>query len=213
MKNIFSQIIMLIMISINFSSFASVPIVDGSYIVTFKNDAGLVQPPVETNRGKGQIPFGTHSTGQSKSAIATALGTNGEVASIFETINAVHMRMDAKEADRLSRDKRVLSIEQDRVATTQSTQTAPGWGLDRLDQLTPTTDNTYNYSNTGAGQTIYILDSGLTLSNSAVAAEFGGRASVFYDVKVVPVTIVGGMVPRSPVPQPGTQWASQKVPL
>lgn len=35
---------------------------------------------------------------------------------------------------------------------------------------------------TGAGRTIYILDSGLTLSNSSVAAEFGGRASIIYDV-------------------------------
>ncbi len=41
---------------------------------------------------------------------------------------------------------------------------------------------TYVYTNTGAGREIYILDSGLDLSNPTVAAQFGGRASVIWDV-------------------------------
>ncbi len=111
------------------------------------------------------------------------LGTTGEVAAIFETINAVHMKMNAKEADRLSRDKRVLSVNQDTMAKTATTQ-APtyNWGLDRLDSPTPDLNSAYNYVNTGAGRTIYILDSGLALSNPTVAAEFGGRASIIWDV-------------------------------
>lgn len=55
------------------------------------------------------------------------------------------------------------------------------WGLDRLDSATPDRNNAYSYTNTGAGRTIWILDSGLALSNPTVAAEFGGRASIFYD--------------------------------
>ncbi len=50
-----------------------------------------------------------------------------------------------------------------------------------MDEQSPLLDNTYNYVNNGSGRTIYILDSGLDLSKSAVAAEFSGRASVLFD--------------------------------
>lgn len=90
--------------------------------------------------------------------------------------------MDAKEADRLSRDKRVLSVTQSVMPTPYTVQDATyNWGLDRLDSATPDRNNAYSYTNTGAGRTIWILDSGLALSNANVAAEFGGRASIFYD--------------------------------
>lgn len=89
--------------------------------------------------------------------------------------------MDAKEAEKLSKDKRVLRVEQDRTLVAMTTQMTPGWGLDRLDSATPALNSAYSYTNTGAGQTIYILDSGLDLSNPTVAAEFGGRASIIYD--------------------------------
>ncbi len=69
------------------------------------------------------------------------------------------------------------------MAETATTQ-APtyNWGLDRLDSPTPDLNSAYSYVNTGAGRTIYILDSGLALSNPTVAAEFGGRASIIWDV-------------------------------
>ena len=168
-------------ITTSFAAIAGIPVVEGSYIVTFKKDAGLVEPPNEANRGKSPVPFAQHSTGQSKSALAAALGTTGEVASIFETINAVHIKMDAKEADRLRRDKRVLRVDQSIIGTLPATQTNPGWGLDRLDSSTPALNGAYNYQYTGAGRTIYLLDSGLALSNPTVAAEFGGRASIIWD--------------------------------
>jgi len=186
-RRIFISIIMLVMLSTSYLACADIigqsssNAIEGSYIVIFKKDAGLVLPANAANRAKGKVHFGEHSNGQSKNELASMLGTTGEVASIFETINAVHMKMDAKEAERLSRDKRVLSIEQDRTGTIQSSQANPGWGLDRLDSSTPTLDDTYNYSNTGSGRIIYILDSGLALSNPTVAAQFGGRASIVYD--------------------------------
>jgi len=179
---VFIAAIAAITLSTGHSALADVKVIEGSYIVTFKKDAGLIQAPNETNRRKGPVPFGEHSTVQSKTELASTLGTTGEVAAIFETINAVHMKMDAKEAERLSRDDRVLRVRQDTMTTTQTTQVVPNWGLDRLDSPTPDLSGTYNYVNTGAGQTIYILDSGLALSNANVAAEFGGRASIIWDV-------------------------------
>lgn len=168
--------------STSYAAFAGIPVVEDSYIVTFKKDAGLVQPPNEANRGKGNIPFAQHGTGQSKSVLAAALGTKGEVASIFEAINAIHIKTDANEAERLRQDKRVLRVDQSVLGTLPATQVNPGWGLDRLDSFSPALDGTYNYQYTGAGRTIYLLDSGIALSNPAVAAEFGGRASIIWDV-------------------------------
>lgn len=158
--------------------------VEGSYIVTFKKtkewEHPLIEPANENNRG--MTPFGEHSTGQSKEDLAMTLGMKGRVNAIFETINAIHVYTDLEEAHRLSQDERVLRVTQDITTVPMITQNNPGWGLDRLDEQTVVLDTTYNYTNTGAGRTIYILDSGLTLSNTTVAAEFGNRASVIWDV-------------------------------
>ncbi len=166
-----------------------------SYLVTFKEPAKGSLPIVEpldqaiaakAKRGEINIPFGEHTTGQSRQEIAEEIGLNGEVIAIFDAINAIHVKMSAKEAHRLSRDKRVLHIEQDMTTTTSLiTQTNPGWGLDRIDSLTVNLDNAYNYDRTpgtGAGSTIYILDSGLNVTNPNVIAEFGTRATVLWDV-------------------------------
>ena len=112
-----------------------------SYIVTFKEttDADIELPLIEApikRVNQGKIPFGEHSTGQSKEDLAARLELSGEIVSIFETINAVHIKMDSEEAHRLSLDERVLHVEQDMIVTATATQTNPGWGLDRLDELT-----------------------------------------------------------------------------
>lgn len=155
---------------------ASAGVIEGSYIVTFKKDAGMVIPATAENRVKGPIPFGQHSTGQDKRELAVRLGTTGEVALILDAINAVNIKMDAKEAERLRGDKRVLRVTQSVMPTPYAVQDATyNWGLDRFDSKTPDLNNTYSYTNTGAGRTIWILDSGLALSNATVAAEFGGQ--------------------------------------
>ncbi len=92
MRKILLLIISLTIFSTSHSTFANVisqpasHIIEGSYIVTFKKDAGVVLPPNEANRGKDKVPFGEHGTGHSKSGLAATLGTTGEVAAIFETI-------------------------------------------------------------------------------------------------------------------------------
>jgi serine protease len=65
-------------------------------------------------------------------------------------------------------------------------------GLDRLDQTTAITNNQYTYQHTGATKSIWILDTGLTLSNSAVASEFEGRALMVYDFNSVNGVIPDG---------------------
>ncbi len=82
----------------------------------------------------------------------------------------------------LSQDPRVEYVEEDGEASVATTQYNPTWGLDRIDQRDPTPYwayqyAAYNYSNTGAGVNVYVIDSGILITHQ----EFGGRASIAAD--------------------------------
>jgi len=77
----------------------------------------------------------------------------------------------------LLRDARVARVEQDGIATTQTTQSGATWGLDRTDQRALPLSNSYTYTNTGSGVTAYIIDTGILTAHT----EFGGRAVKGYD--------------------------------
>lgn len=166
-------------------------VVPGSFVVTFVPSTTQRRSPVasidEQERALGRRPtppnFGEHSTGQDKAELAKTLGIQrGKVHRIFDAINAVHVLTDDDEAEALRKDPRVLAVEPDRVLAPEATaQVNPGWALDRMDQTSTALNNQYVYSYNGAGQTIYVLDTGLNLGNSRVAAEFGGRATILWD--------------------------------
>ena len=59
---------------------------------------------------------------------------------------------------------------------TQSTQTGATWGIDRIDQRN-NINGTYNFTDTGAGVTAYVLDTGIRTSHT----QFGGRAVAGFD--------------------------------
>jgi len=77
----------------------------------------------------------------------------------------------------LSRDSRVRYIEQDGIAHAIETETSATWGIDRIDQRALPLSSTYTYNATGAGVTVYIIDTGIRFDH----AEFGGRASAGID--------------------------------
>jgi subtilisin family serine protease len=56
--------------------------------------------------------------------------------------------------------------------------TPPDTGLDRIDRRLPPLNQTYTYSETGAGVHVYVIDSGIRVSHS----EFGGRATADFTV-------------------------------
>jgi hypothetical protein len=105
----------------------------------------------------------------------------GQVLHVFKhAIQGFSMRMSEAAALALSRDPRVLFVEEDSEVTLASTQTLPTdgslWGLDRIDQR-DMKDGLYHYERTGAGVNVYVIDSGIRTSH----LEFGGRAAVAFD--------------------------------
>lgn len=63
-----------------------------------------------------------------------------------------------------------------RSATTAASTAVP-WGLDRIDQRARTGNGRYRYDTTGAGVTVFVVDSGIRFSHR----EFGGRAVSGHD--------------------------------
>ena len=160
-------------------------LIPDSYVVTFKQPSVAAQglsmaafaPPAQ-----GQLQAASVASVSAASALRSQLKISGNVRAVFDRINAAHLNISAAEAEKLKSDPRVLRVEQDRSVSVAATQMNPGWALDRMDQNYTYPNNQYNYAFDGTGRTIYILDSGLNLANPTVAAEFGGRAQIIYDV-------------------------------
>jgi len=85
--------------------------------------------------------------------------------------------MSATAAAAIANRPNVRSVEPDGIATISVTQSPATWGLDRIDQRSLPLNNSYVYTQTGAGVTAYIIDTGLRITHN----EFGGRASIGTD--------------------------------
>lgn len=94
------------------------------------------------------------------------------------TVKGFAARLPEAAAAALARNPNVAYVEQDQVVHASSTtQTGATWGLDRSDQRALPLSGTYSYTPTGAGVTVYIIDTGIRFDH----AEFGGRAVSGYD--------------------------------
>jgi subtilisin family serine protease len=95
------------------------------------------------------------------------------------SIKAYATEMTEAEAIRLSEHPSVKYVEEDGVVETQSVQPNAPWGLGRIDQRAGTipSDTNYEYGPTGAGVTVYIIDTGVWTENP----DFNGRAIWGYD--------------------------------
>jgi subtilisin family serine protease len=77
----------------------------------------------------------------------------------------------------LAHNPNVAFVEQDQVMHAFTTEANATWGIDRIDQHNLPLSTTYTYTNTGAGVTAYIIDTGIRFDHS----EFGGRAVSGFD--------------------------------
>jgi subtilisin family serine protease len=128
----------------------------------------------------------TLAPGTAPAQVARLAGSRlgGRVGYVYgAALNGFSVTVPAAVADRLSTLPGVVGVEQDEPVRLSSAQTPVTWGLDRIDQRTALTgddvsNNSYSYSNTGAGVTAYVIDTGIQFDN----LDFEGRASSGYDV-------------------------------
>ena len=92
-------------------------------------------------------------------------------------LNGFAAQLTPGQLNALRQNPNVDYIEQDQVATVDTTQYSAPWGADRIDQRYRPLNGNYIYTKNGAGVYAYIIDSGIQTSHS----DFGGRAVAVYD--------------------------------
>ncbi|MDX9760284.1 MAG: S8 family serine peptidase [Bacteroidota bacterium] len=127
------------------------------YIVVFKESVGNVDQLVdEMTRGNGSTVHYRYR----------------------HTIKGFAATLPPQALEGLRRNPNIASITPDAMMYAVGTQSpVPSWGLDRIDQTTPSLNNSFTYPNDGSGVTVYIIDTGILYGHQ----EFGGRASFGFD--------------------------------
>jgi subtilisin family serine protease len=102
----------------------------------------------------------------------------GHVDHVYTTaLSGFAVTLPTTDAQQLATLPGVAAVEQDAPVQLSDTQSAPTWGLDRIDQRALPLSSTYSYTATGAGVTAYIIDTGIEFAHR----DFGGRAVSGYD--------------------------------
>jgi subtilisin family serine protease len=108
-----------------------------------------------------------------------AAAHGGQVRHVYRhALLGFSVTLPARAAAELERDPRVLRVQEDRIVRPASSDVAPSWGVDRVDQADLPLDGTYGFAASGRGVNIYVLDTGVRATHRELA---GGRARYAFD--------------------------------
>jgi subtilisin family serine protease len=159
--------------------FISVPAASADPPVVGGGNAGNVAPAAEPVPSQYIVTLRTPASVAPAAANALTREHGGAVVRTYSSaLSGYTARMSDAQADALSQDPNVASVEQDGYVHAAAVEPSPpSWGLDRIDQRNLPLDKSYTSANDGAGVTAYIIDTGIRPTN----VDFGGRASVGFD--------------------------------
>ncbi|HEV7588734.1 MAG TPA: S8 family peptidase [Longimicrobium sp.] len=102
----------------------------------------------------------------------TANAHGGTVHFVYQAaLNGFAATLPPQAVEALRHNPQVDYIERDQIMYAGATQSPATWGLDRIDQHNLPLNNTFNYTYTGSGVHVWVIDTGLRADHS----EFTGR--------------------------------------
>lgn len=106
----------------------------------------------------------------------------GADAKVLPAMHSAIAKLTPAKAAALATNPNVKKVIKNARIKASGTQVNPPWDLDVLDSRSATIDHSFGYPNTGAGVAVYVMDSGLTTTNTEFAAATIGTGINFVQV-------------------------------